>query len=384
MNKKEVLEIKKQFSPSDCAITRICGCYVDHEKNKRFLSREAFLSLPEEAAFKYFDIFKHTLSGTIGKNLINLEFPLEQEQPEGTQSFLLKLRDSKLLDDELLETFYDRVIEHYEYAENFYIIIIHAAYDVPGKARDGSRMFDASENVYEHLLLSICPVKLSKAGLSYDPEMNGMRDRSREWMVEDPAAGLLFPSFHDRNADIHSALYYTKKAEEIHPEFIEGLLGCDQPMTAELQKESFQMIIADSLGDDCNYEVIRSIHENLNGMLKEHEEDPVPLTLSKPDVKRLLEYSGAREEHVENFEKEYENTIGGETILLASNIANTKKFHIESPDLSIKISPERAELIETCMIDNQKCIVIPVDDFIEVNGVAIKTFINKEDMPLHE
>lgn len=96
MNKKEILEIRKQFTPANCAITRICGCYVDHEKEKKMESKEAFLSLPEEEAFKYFDIFKKTLSGTVGKNILNMEFPIDAEMPGGTQEFLLKLRSSKL------------------------------------------------------------------------------------------------------------------------------------------------------------------------------------------------------------------------------------------------------------------------------------------------
>ena len=140
MNKKEVLEIRKQFSPENCAITRICGCYVDHEKEKKMEMKKAFLSLPEEEAFKYFDIFKHTLSGTIGKNL---EFPLDQELNGGTQEFLMKLKNSKLQDDLLLEEFYDKVVESYEYGENYYIILIHAVYDVPGKTKDGLEMEDA-------------------------------------------------------------------------------------------------------------------------------------------------------------------------------------------------------------------------------------------------
>lgn len=79
MNKKEISEIKKQFTPENCSLTRICGCYVDGEKNKKTELKEAFLSLSEEEMFKYFEIFRKSLSGTIGKNLMNMEFPLEQE-----------------------------------------------------------------------------------------------------------------------------------------------------------------------------------------------------------------------------------------------------------------------------------------------------------------
>ena len=76
--------------------TRICGCYVNSEKEKQLEMKEAFLSLSDEEMFKYFDIFRKTLSGTIGKNLLNMEFPLQQELEGGTQEFLLKLRDSGL------------------------------------------------------------------------------------------------------------------------------------------------------------------------------------------------------------------------------------------------------------------------------------------------
>lgn len=371
MNKKEVLEIKKQFSHANCAITRICGCYVDFEKSKKLVSKSAFLSMPEEETFKYFKIFKQTLSGTIGKQLLNMEFPTEQEMEGGTQEFLLKLRDSKLQDDQLTEEFYDKIIEFFPYAENYYIILIHAVYDVPGKAMDGMEMFDASDSVYEHIMCSICPVNLSKAGLSYNAERNSIEDRMRDWIVEEPIKGFLFPAFHDRNSDIHSILYYSKKAEEIEPEFIEQLLGAALPMTAETQKESFQEILSDTLQEECSYEVIRSIHENLQEMIEEHKEDPMPFELGKEDVKRLLEHSGVSEKRMEEFDTKYETAVGEKSSLLASNIVDTNKFQIQTPDVIIKVNPERTQLIQTRVINGEKCLVIPVENYIEVNGVNV-------------
>ena len=113
MNKREILEIRKQYKPEDCSITRICGCYVDGEKEKKADFKQAFLALPEEEMFKYFEILRKNLSGTVGKNLLNLDFPLQSEAEGGTQAFMLKLRDSKLKDDELLEEFVRLyVVEH--------------------------------------------------------------------------------------------------------------------------------------------------------------------------------------------------------------------------------------------------------------------------------
>lgn len=302
MNKREVLEIRKQFTPANCAITRIAGCYVDHEKNKKMESKSAFLSLPEEDAFKYFDIFRKTLSGSVGKNLLNLEFPTKQEMPGGTQEFLMKLRKSKLEDDQLLEEFYDRIIESYDYSENYYIVLIHAMYDIPGRASDGTEMYDASEEVYEYLLCSICPVSLSKAGLSYHAESNCIQDRIRDWVVGMPDKGFLFPAFNDRSTDIHGVLYYTKKSEDLQQELIEQLLGARMPMSANTQKETFQMLIEDTLGEDGDYETIRNIHDTLNDMIEEHKEEPEPLQLDKADVRKVFEQSGVSSEKMESFD----------------------------------------------------------------------------------
>ena len=378
MNKKEVLEISKQFTPANCAITRIAGCYVDYEKNKKMESKSAFLSLPEEEAFKYFDIFKKTLSGTMGKNMLNMEFPIDQEMPGGTQEFLMKLKASKLEDDMLLEEFYDKVIATYEYAENYYIILIHAMYDVPGRSSDNMEMFDASDEVYEYLVCSICPVSLSKAGLSYNAESNCIQDRIRDWVVDMPDKGFLFPAFNDRSTDIHGVLYYTKKSEDLQPELIEQLLGARMPMSANTQKETFQMLIEDTLGEDGDYETIRNIHDTLNDMIEEHKEEPEPLQLDKTDVRKVFEKSGVSSEKMECFDQNYEETAGEKTSLLATNITETKKFQIETPDIVIKVNPERADLIETRVIDGRQCLVIAVDDHIEVNGVNVRTLKRKK------
>lgn len=371
MNKKEILEIRRQFTPENCAITRICGCYVDHEKEKKSELKKAFLSLPEEEAFKYFDIFRHTLSGTLGKNMINMEFPLEQELSGGTQEFLLKLRNSRLEDDLLVEEFYDKVIESYDYPENYYIILIHAVYDVPGKASDGEEMFDASDTVYEHLMCSICPVNLSKAGLSYNAHTNNIEDRIRDWVVDMPVKGFLFPAFTDRASNVHQVLYYSKKPEELSPDFISNVLGSEIPLSAGDQKTSFQAIVSDTLGTSCDYETIRNIHDNLNEMLEEAKEAPEPLELSRPDIKRLLERSGASEEQMSAFDREFEDVMGEQKTVLASNIASTRTFQIETPDVIVKVNPERSDLVETREIDGRRCLVIAIDDHLEVNGIEI-------------
>lgn len=373
MIKQEINEIKRLYTPNNCSITRICGCYVDGEKNKKTEFKEAFLSLPEEEIFKYFELFRKTLSGNIGKNLLNLEFPMNSEERGGPQDLLLRLRDSKLKDDALLTEFYDRIIASYEFVGNYLIVLIHDAYDVPGKTTDGLTMEDASDTVFEYIMCCICPVALSKPGLSYDAQSNEFHNRVRDWVVNMPESGFLFPAFNDRATDIHSTLYYSKNCEEPHPEFSDTILGCSLPLSAGDQKETFHAIIEETLGNDCEYEVVKSIHENLTEMIEEHKEIPVPLTLSKKEVKQLLEKSGVDDEKLSDFDKLYDAAAGEDTALFVSNVANTRTFEVKTPDVVVKVNPERADLVNTMMVDGKRCLVIEINDQVEVNGINVRT-----------
>ena len=380
MNKKEVLEIRKQFTPENCAITRICGCYVDHEKAKHLQTKTAFLSMPEEEEFKYFDLFRKTLSGKIGRNLMNLEIPLEEEMPRGAQEFLLRLRDSKLQDDMLLEEFYDKVIENYICAGNYYIVLIHAMYDIPGRASDQTELYDASEDVYEYLLCSICPVELSKAGLCYDEEENQITERRREWEVGAPVKGFLFPAFNDRNTDIHAALYCTKKTEELQEQLTQVLFGVNIPLSAEAQKSMFQKILGNVLENRAGYSIVMDVYDRLYELLEEGKDDPDPVTVGKYELRRILENSGAAEEVAERFEKEYEESIGRDTLLQVSNLVSPKGITIKTADATIRLEPSRMDMLETTDLHGMKCLAVNADGLVEMNGISVVVDLDKQEV----
>lgn len=388
MTKKEIAEIKKLLTPKNCSITRICGCYVDGEKNKKTELKQAFLALPEEDMFKYFEILRKVLSGTLGRNLLTLEFPLALEladstgdaaAPDNTHEFLLRLRDSKLKDDALLEAYYDKIIENYEYVGNYLILVIHDVYDVPGRTSDGIEMEDASDEVYEYILSCICPVELSKPGLSYDAEANTFRNRTRDWVVSLPETGFLFPAFTDRSADIHSILYYSKNSEELKEGFVDQLFGCPLPLSADSQKETFQALIEDTLGEDCDMETVKSIHDRFTELAEEHKESPEPVILDKNEVKTILADSGVANDRLAEFDRHYDETAGENTSLLMNNVMNTRSFEVKTPDVVIKVKPERTDLIETRTIDGRECLVIELGGSVEVNGITVRRSENHEE-----
>lgn len=372
MNKKEISEIRKLFTKDDRRIDSLAACYVSIEKEKTFVIKEALSSLSEEELQYHLGIFNKALGGTLGKNLINMEFPLDAEFGEGQQKFLLNLRDSGLKEEEILEKFFDLIIANYPSSDKYYIVVIHGNYDVPGKGKDGLAIEDASEIIYEYLLCAICPVKLSKAALGYDSDANRIGERVRDWIVEAPEKAFLFPAFNDRGPDIHSMLYYTKKAEELFPEFVEAVFGTASPLSPETQTETFNSLITEMLGDEVSLEIVQRVQENISEVIELNKEVPAPVELTPYEMKELLGKSGVESEKLNNFEETFKSVAGENATIIADNLSVAKQLKIKAPDIEIKVKPERASLISHKMVDGVLSIVIPVGEGVEVNGIVVK------------
>ncbi len=372
MTRKELNEIKSQYTLEDCGILRLCGCYVDGERNKITQFNENFLNLPEEEKHKYFDIFKKTLSGTPGKNLVDMKFNVDAYADEGARTFLMNLRDSGLKDDRLLDEFYDRIINNYSYVGNYLILLINQMYDIPVVTTDNIEMEDASDEVYSYILCSICHVNLSKPGLGYDEEDNNFHDKKQNHMVDVPDVGFLFPAFNKRSADEDMTLFYTKDVSEFEDGLIDCLLDCAVPLPAKQQKETFTSLVSEALGEEADLEVVKNIHENLEQIIEEKkQESPAPVMLDKTEMKDLLEKSGVKEEKLENFEEHFEMAAGEHGKLVASNVSSGKKFEVKTPDVVIKINSDKTDIVSTQVIDGRQCLVIQIDERLEVNGISV-------------
>ena len=372
MTRKELNEIKSQYTLEDCGILRLCGCYVDGERNKITQFNENFLNLPEEEKHKYFDIFKKTLSGTPGKNLVDMKFNVDAYADEGARTFLMNLRDSGLKDDRLLNEFYDRIINNYSYVGNYLILLINQVYDIPAVTTDNIEMDDASDEVYSYILCSICHVNLSKPGLGYDEEDNNFHDKKQNHMVDVPDVGFLFPAFNKRSADEDMTLFYTKDVSEFEDGLIDCLLDCAVPLPAKQQKETFTSLVNVALGEEADLEIVKNIHENLEQIIEEKkQESPAPVMLDKTEMKDLLEKSGVKEEKLENFEEHFEMAAGEHGKLVASNVSSGKKFEVKTPDVVIKINSDKTDIVSTQVIDGRQCLVIQIDERLEVNGISV-------------
>ena len=186
--------------------------------------------MEDEEYYKYLEIAKKVLSTNVGNNILELDFPLEEEQPGGHQQFLLGIKKSGLKDQGLLDAFYDMVIEKYDSLGNYLILLFHDVYDVMTKTTDNNKL-DESEEVYEYIICAICPMILSKPGLGYNKSDMRIGTLNREWMVGMPETGFIFPAFNERSSDIHSVLMYTADSKNPHNELIQDIAGCSENFT---------------------------------------------------------------------------------------------------------------------------------------------------------
>lgn len=352
MRKKDILELKKRFKKDHCTFTKMCGCYVNGEKHIILKFRETFLNLEEDEYFKYLEIAKKVLSGTIGNNILELNFPLNEDLVNERQISLMRLKNSRLKDDAILDDFYDSIIDSYDYTGNFLILIFHDAYDVLTKTTDNAKL-DESEEVYEYVLCALCPVSLSEPGLRYFEDENKIKARIRDWVVEPPTNGFVFPAFIERSSDVNSIMYYTKNAKDTHPELMETALGCCSKQTSTIQKETFQSIIKDSFGADEKKaeKIFMDVQDNLNNMIEEHnamyeDTDCEPITLTNKDIQNLLVESGVPEEITTKIEKSYVENFG-EDLPLAESLLDAKTIKANEQRKREQHLQKQVEILQT-------------------------------------
>lgn len=402
MQKKDILELKRRLKKGECTFTKMRGCYVDSQKNIVLHMNETFLNLEEEEFFKYLEIAKKTLSGTIGNNLLELSF-LKGEEGNEAQKFFLGLRDSGLKADGLLDVLYERIIREYEFAGNYLILLFHDAYDVMTKTTDNNKL-DESEEVYDYILCAICPVELTKAGLGYHKEKNIIAPRIRDWVVSVPETGFLFPAFSDRSSDVNAIGYFVKDAKKAQPDFMRQALGCEPKRTAAEEKKTFHAILKEVISEEVEdaKSIILDIQQGLSDMVEEHKNvfENEPVLLTAPAIREAMAEKGLSEDIIAKVEEICQEEFG-DTPPLAENLIDTKALNaraatkkaevlalevealkqqlgeqkeLPEKEIILTVSPEKLPAIKTEVINGKKCIVIPLeeDEHATINGSKIE------------
>ena len=375
MNKKEINEIKSLFTKiDDVAVERLCGCYVDGEKNIISTFNESFLLLEKDEMYKYMEIFRKSLSGTQGKNLMDMSFTHETDGSK----LLETMRSSELKDETVNKLFFDKIIETYDFPGEYLILVIFQRYDVPGITDDGIKMEDASDEVYSYILCSLCPIGVSKLGLGYYEETNEFHTLQQDKYVKLPENAFLYPAFNDRSTDTNSLLYYSAKGDRSEEKMLNEFLGVKAPLPAVEQKEIFDALVRETMTEGTDVELVTAVQKNMAEMVleKKQESQGKPAVIQKEDVTAVLKQSGLQEEKVKNFSQRFDEEFGMDEAvqeIFAENIVPSRsKLEMKTPDVVVKINYDRTDLVETRIIDGKKCLVIELGEGLVINGIPVQ------------
>lgn len=373
MTERELREIKRRFRPEKTNIPKIVGCFVN--SNKEIIANiSQFIGTSDSVVSeKLLAVMKKTLSGTLGANLCDISFTTKQVAESEKHHLLMKLRATELKDEDALKSFYRNVIDSVNFDGNYVILLANDIYDVFEKKNDGEE--GGSSERFSYVICAVCPVKNSPEALTFKEADSLFHAMSASSLLCSPEIGFMFPAFDDRKTNIYSALYYTRSLSENRPEFIDSIFGKEAPMPPVVQKATFNECLAEVLEEECSFEVIRSVHTQISEMVESHKESkvPEPLVITKATVKTVLENCGIAEEKVNKIGEALDESFGVNAELTPKNIVSVNKFTVETPDVTIKVNPERKELVSTQIINGVEYIMIKATEGVVVNGINIKS-----------
>ncbi len=372
MNQKEVGELRRRWKPDKCAVTRIYGCFVNSTKELVTDLDESLALLPPEEQELYLGFLKKALSGTLGKHLVDIVFSTAQLADSDEHRLLMALRDSELQDSEIRHKFYKNVIENLDMGDQSYLLLLaHDSYDVPKRRRDNSNA--DSENVFSYILCAICPIKEGKQQMGYFPGDNEFHCSGVQ-TVAAPELGFLFPAFDDRAANLYNALFYTRKPNELHQDFLDAVFHIEPLMSACEQREAFENALCDALGETCSMDVVQAVHERLADKLAQHKEsrDPEPLVLLAADICAILLDCGVSQEMVTAFQSRCDDAFGPDAALNPANLIDPSRFLVRTSQATLSLDPDSSYLMETRVLEGKKFILIPAEEDVEVNGLPVR------------
>ena len=329
--------------------------------------------MTQEDADGMLGVLKKTLSGTIGRNILDIEFSTAQVSESEEYALISKLRDCELRDAELRAALYNKIITNLEIEEKYLILLAHDRYDVFGYAADGE-LETESTTMFSYIICAVCPVKEGKPSLSYYMPGKCFRSICADTMLGRPEVGFMFPCFDERKTNIYKALYYTKDLGNNHSELSDALFCREIPMPAKEQKETFSDILKETVGEECSLRVVRSVNSQINHKIAEHKSEKTeePLLMDKTEAGEMLRYCGVTEEKIEKFEESFDERFGKDATIPPTNISSGKKVVVSTPEVTVRVDAENADVVETRVIAGTKYVLIRADGGVTVNGIEIE------------
>lgn len=387
MNKKELTEIRKNFSETSdlFVLDRVTTAFVDAEKHVRCLHTRAYHNISSEECECILSTLKRVLAGTLGKGLLELEFPNEAYEEGGSQAILYEALETKLDDENAVSVLIDQIVQHMEYVSTYAILVGHCTYTVFQKSKN-DELDPYQSQEYRFLVTAICPVEVRVDGLIYNEDDNAIEKKEiyDRIVAEIPTDGFLYPTFTGRGSDVNHVLYSAHKPKQVNISIIEQVLGCTFQSTAQEQKEIFQDLMQEIVGDELSYTVITGVEEKLRDIAAEYANEAELPVLDDIQMRDVLLDSGVSQERAEEMQKAYREIAQEKPITIANLVENKTTIRFEG--ITVSIGKDATDKVRTQCVDGRRYLLIDLDDpAVEINGltarIAEMPTVSEEDTP---
>lgn len=374
MNKKELAEIKKNFSDTSGFFTlnRVITVYIDPQKNVRCKTNRLYSLIPEEEGSVLMESLSKIFRGSLGKGLLEYSFPNAEYEEDGAQKTLYDAMKTKLTDEAAADKLIVRIINNLAYEAAYTLIIGHCSYSIMSKDRNDESLDNAADE-YNFIVAAICPANTSDDGLMFDSETNTIVKKANTDLIisREPTDGFFFPVFSDRAPDVNSVMYFTKSPKKPNISCIDDVLGCEFIMSAHGEKETFQAVLNDVAGDELNYTVITQVNERLRELVANSKNETELPVLDGNKMYTILSDSGVSDERLEALPAIYKNKVG-DGVLTATNLVENKTT-LSTPEITVNISKDATDKVRTTVVDGRRCLIIDLDDpAIQINGMTTR------------
>ncbi len=373
MTQNEIAEIRRRYRADRSNISRVCGCFVNEQKEIISEFDQSLGTMTQDDAQGMLTVLKKVLSGNMGRNLLDIEFTTAQINESEEYRLISELRGSELKNETLRQELYKKIIDNLEMEGNYLILMAHDKHDVFDYGSDGEKESE-SVSVFSYIICAVCPIKEGKPTMSYYIPGKCFRSICSDTVLGRAELGFMFPCFEDKKTNIYKALYYTRSLEDSHQELVDALFCNELPMPAKEQKDTFGDILKETVAEECSLRVVRSVNSQLNHKISEHKSEKLeePLVIDKSEAGDMLRYCGVTEEKIEAFEEKFDERFGADATIPPSNISSPRQITVSTPEVTVKVNADSADMVEARIIDGAKYILIRADNGVTVNGVEIE------------
>jgi hypothetical protein len=383
MNKNDIANIRKQFKLNNnyMRIRDVFNVYVKKESGEIYHHASQPLELLEKEAQELFLAnFKKVLTGNLDAKLFELKF--KQDAENSTQAILFEGLQADTTEEwkEYMLYIVEKMFAHRVYEFDTVVTFVRGEYRKPTRKRDQESEEGGDDEVYSSslILCSLNKTDQPKKNLLFDYVEKEFKSNNAVDPIinlQSPLSGFLFPAFNDNSADVNHILYCAGKVNQPDFTFIEEVLSCEEIITAQEDKDCFDFILKEVIGDEVDSRVISNVYEEIDKMVQENleNEESEPPRLDHRDIERILTVSGVENVEPAKVEHAFKAVVADEKHEFKASNVIPKTIKINTKVADVTIDPRDLKNLKYITYQGKRCLLLEVDEEVVVEGFRLES-----------